>query len=221
VNLLEAARTVEAKPKILLIGSGEEYGFVLPTDLPIREDTPLRPGNVYAATKAAQGMLGQIYARAYGMEIVIVRAFNHIGTGQPDTFVVASFCRQVAEIEAGIREPVLYTGDLSARRDITDVRDIVKAYALLALKGKIGVIYNVGSGKAVEIKDVLELIRVKAAVPFGIERDPERLRPSDTPAIEADISRLTSETGWEPEISLETSVTDVLGYWREKIGRAG
>ena len=122
VNVLDAIRTMSNPPRVLLIGSGEEYGHVREEEVPVREETMLRPGNIYAATKSCQNMLGRIYAQAYGMEIVMVRAFNHIGPNQSPIFVVADFCKQVAEIEAGKREPVMYVGNLSAKRDFTDVR---------------------------------------------------------------------------------------------------
>ena len=213
-NLLEAVRAMKKRPRVLLIGSGEEYGYVRPNELPIQEGTPLRPGNIYAATKIAQGLLGQIYARAYGLEVVIVRAFNHIGPGQTDTFVIPEFCKQVARIEAGLNEPVIYVGNLEAKRDFTDVRDIVRAYRLLAEKGESGIIYNVGSGKAVSIADMLgEILSLTDAI-ILVELDPLRMRPSDIPVIEADITRLQSLTGWKPEIPIENTLVDILDEWR-------
>jgi GDP-4-dehydro-6-deoxy-D-mannose reductase len=217
IHLLETIRNMKNPPRILLIGSGEEYGYVLQQELPIREDTQLRPGNIYAGTKAAQGLFGQIYARAYSLKIVVARAFNHIGPGQLDTFSVSNFCRQTAEIEAGIRPPVIKTGNLSARRDFTDVRDIVKAYSLLIQEGKSGEIYNVGSGKVISMREVLDLIVSLSTVKISVEQDATRLRPSDTPVIEADISRLVELTGWTPEISLQNSLIDSLQYWRTRV----
>jgi GDP-4-dehydro-6-deoxy-D-mannose reductase len=217
VHLLEALRHITPPPRVLLIGSGEEYGYVLPEELPVREDTPLRPGSIYAGTKAAQSLLGQIYARAYGLEIITARAFNHIGPGQLDTFAVANFCRQVAEIEAGLHPPVIQAGNLSARRDFTDVRDIVKAYSLLIQKGRPGEVYNVGSGRAVPLREVLDLILSLSPVKISVAQDAARLRPADTPVIEADTARLASLTGWAPEISLRDSLADSLEYWRKRI----
>ena len=217
IHLLEAARLLSNIPRILLIGSGEEYGYVLPSDLPIREDTKLKPGNIYAITKAAQGMLGQMYARAYGINIIIARAFNHIGPGQPDAFVVSNFCRQVAEMEAGVKQPVLYTGDISAKRDFTDVHDVVRAYVLLIQRGIAGEIYNVGSGRAISIKDILDIILSYAKIQISIEKDSSRLRPAETPIVKADITRLENATGWRPEIPIERTIKDTLEYWREKV----
>ena len=217
VNLLEALRVMQNPPRVLLIGSGEEYGYILPEELPIKEDTLIRPGNIYACTKFAQELFGQTYIRAYKLGIIMVRAFNHTGPGQIDTFAVANFCKQIAEIEAGLRPPIIYVGNLSSLRDFTDVRDIVKAYALLIQKGKVGRVYNVGSGKAVAMQEVLEIALSMAKTSITVKQDPKLVRVSDTPVIQADISRLTLETGWESKISLKDTIADMLDDWRNRI----
>lgn len=214
VNVLDAIRTMSNPPRVLLIGSGEEYGHVREEEVPVREETMLRPGNIYAATKSCQNMLGRIYAQAYGMEIVMVRAFNHIGPNQSPIFVVADFCKQVAEIEAGKREPVMYVGNLSAKRDFTDVRDVVRAYALLAEKGVAGETYNVGSGHARAIEEILHEILQQSKIPITVKVDPNKLRPVDVPVIEADIRKLNALTGWKPEIALKQTIKETLDYWR-------
>ena len=214
VNLLEAVREMKKPTRVLLIGSGEEYGFIKPDDLPINEDTNLHPGNIYACTKIAQGMLGQIYAKSYGLEIIVIRAFNHIGPGQTDVFVIPGFCKQVAEIEAGENKGVIHVGNLDAKRDFTDVRDIVRAYRLLAEKGVSGDIYNVGSGNATAISDVLNMILNLSKADIVVEKDQARMRPSDVPVIIADISKLIACTKWKPEIPLVKTLTDVLNEWR-------
>lgn len=216
LNVLDAVRELDYRPRILLIGSGEEYGHVRPTEVPIQEDNVLRPGNIYAATKACQNMIGSIYARAYNMDIMMVRAFNHVGPNQAPIFVVADFCKQVAEIEKGLREPVMRVGNLSAKRDFSDVRDVVCAYTLLLEHGKSGESYNVGSGKAVEIQHILDLILANAKVPVTVEVDRERLRPVDVPIIEADIKKLVDCTGWKREIPLEQTIKETLEYWRRQ-----
>lgn len=219
VNLLEAIRNRHYPAlRLLLIGSGDEYGYITKEDLPIKEDTLLRPGNIYACTKAAQNMLGQAYSRAYNLEIVMVRAFNHTGPGQLENFAVSNFCRQIAEIEAGKIPPVIKVGNLTSLRDFTDVRDIVKAYSLLIQKGKSGLIYNVGSGKSISMQEVLNLVLSMSKVNIKVEQDPSLMRVSDTPVIQADITRLTNETGWKPEISLETTIADMIEYWRSTAG---
>lgn len=218
VNLLEAIREIsDYRPRVLLVGSGEEYGHVLPEEVPVSEETKVRPGNIYAATKVAQNLLGSIYAKAYGMQIVMVRAFNHIGAGQQPTFVVADFCKQVAEAEAGLRKPVIQVGNLSAKRDFTDVRDVVRAYALLAEKGKVGETYNVGSGHAIEINELLAQILALSEVNIQVEIVAERLRPVDVPLIEANIEKIKKDTGWYPVLSLRETLNWTLQYWRRQV----
>lgn len=214
LNVLDAIRELDYKPRVLLIGSGEEYGHVRPDEVPVREDNVLRPGNIYAATKACQNMLGRIYSQAYGMDIMMVRAFNHVGPNQAPLFVVADFCKQVAEIEKGLREPVMKVGNLSAKRDFSDVRDVVRAYTLLMEHGVAGESYNVGSGSAIEIREILDMILSFAKVPVAVEVDPAKLRPVDVPVIEADVSKLVACTGWKREIGLERTIEETLDFWR-------
>ena len=216
VNILEALRELEDKPRVLFIGSGEEYGHILPGETPIKEGNVPRPGNIYAATKVCQNMLAKIYADAYGLDVMMVRAFNHIGPNQLPLFVVADFCKQVAEIEAGNREPVMKVGNLSAKRDFTDVRDVVRAYALLMKSGCAGETYNIGSGHAIAIEDILKQILDHSSVEIRVEVDPERLRPVDVPIIEADTTKVYEATGWKPGISLEQTIRETLDYWRTK-----
>lgn len=217
VNVLEAARELEKKPRILLIGSSEEYGPSREEENPVTENQPLRPGNIYAATKACQGMLGAIYAKAYQMDVMMVRAFNHIGPKQAPLFVVSDFCKQVAEIEKGLKEPVMYVGNLSAKRDFTDVRDIVRAYSELIQKGTAGETYNVGSGHAIAIQKLLEEILKLSTKEIRVETDPAKLRPVDVPVVEADVTKLVKETGWERKYKLEETLRDILGYWRGNV----
>jgi GDP-4-dehydro-6-deoxy-D-mannose reductase len=217
VNVMDAVRELYYKPRILLIGSGEEYGYIQEGEIPIGEENRLRPGNIYAATKACQNMIGSIYAQAYDMEIMMVRAFNHIGPEQSPTFVVSDFCRQVAEIEKGQREPVIYVGNLNAQRDFTDVRDVVEAYSLLAEYGLPGETYNVGRGKAVSIEEILEMVISLSDEEIKVEIDRNKLRPVDVPVIEADISKINRLTGWKPKIPLAQTVKETLDYWRERV----
>lgn len=217
LNLLECLRELEQNPRILLIGSGEEYGYIQPEDTPVKETTVLAPGNIYAATKACQNMLGTIYARAYNMNIILVRAFNHVGPGQTPTFVVSDFCRQVALIENGKQAPVIKVGNLEAMRDFTDVRDVVRAYGMLIQKGVKGYTYNIGSGHAVRIRSLLENILKLSTVPITVEIDSAKLRPLDIPIIEADISKLTECISWKPEIPQIQTLQETLDYWRQKV----
>ena len=181
----------------------------------------LNPGNIYAATKACQDMLGKIYTRAYKMDIIMVRAFNHSGPAQSNIFVISDFCRQIAEIEKGMKEPVISVGNLSAKRDFTDVRDVVRAYRLLGEKGVIGNVYNVGRGKAVEIQYILDTALSYANQPIEVKRDPARMRASDIPLIEPDVSHIFEDTGWSAEITMEQTIKDTLDYWRQKLSSYG
>lgn len=215
VNVLEAVRNCEKKDmRIIMIGSGEEYGFIRKDACPLKESEALRPGNIYAATKACQEMIGQIYARAYGLDIILVRAFNHSGPGQESIFVISDFCRQIAEIERGERSPEICVGNLEAMRDFTDVRDIVRGYRLLALKGISGKVYNIGRGKAVKISSILETALKLSTASITVKQDNSRMRASDIPIIEPDISEISGDTGWSAAISVEQTIEDTLNFWR-------
>ncbi|MDL2324561.1 GDP-mannose 4,6-dehydratase [Ruminococcaceae bacterium OttesenSCG-928-A16] len=213
-HLLQAVQKSGQAPRILLIGSGDEYGAVRPQDIPVQEDILPRPGNIYAVSKVCQNMLGSVYAKAYGLQTIMVRAFNHIGPRQTPAFVVADFCKQVAEIEAGKREPVLRVGNLTATRNFTDVRDVVAAYALLAQKGQVGETYNVGSGHSVVVRSILQQILELATCPITVEVDPQKLRPIDVPVVEVDIRKIQAATGWQPKIPLQQTLQQTLEYWR-------
>lgn len=215
INVLEALREAQRDDmRIIIIGSGEEYGFIRPDACPLSEAEPLHPGNIYAATKACGEMISEIYCRAYKLDIVMVRAFNHSGPEQSPIFVISDFCRQIAEIERGGKEPVMSVGNLSARRDFTDVRDVVRAYRLLAEKGTAGRIYNIGRGDAVTIQHILDTALGMAECSITVKQDPARMRASDIPVIEPDVSRIFADTGWKAEISIEQTVRDTLNYWR-------
>ncbi len=218
INVLEAVKNCEKKDiRLILIGSGEEYGFIRSDACPLTEEEPLNPGNIYAATKACQGMLGEIYARAYKMDIVMVRAFNHSGPRQLPMFVISDFCRQIAVIEKGDAPAVMSVGNLTAKRDFTDVRDIVRAYRLLGEKGISGRTYNVGRGKAVEVQYILDTALRLSRKEIEVRQDPARMRASDIPLIEPDVSRIYEDTGWKAEISMEQTIEDTLDYWRNNV----
>ena len=217
INLLEAVRDSGCDPVILLIGSSEEYGSVNTPDGVISEEQQLNPNNIYAATKAAQNRVGWIYHNAYGMKVISVRAFNHFGPGQLPQFVISDFCKQTAEIEGGLHEPVIRVGNLSAKRDFTDVRDIVCAYGALAEKGRYGETYNVGSGHAAEIRSILDIILSLSSADISVEIDKSRFRPVDVPVVQADIRKINADTGWKPEIDINDTIEDTLNYWRNKL----
>lgn len=216
INLLEAVRTADCDPTVLMIGSSEEYGAVKSASGIISETQPLCPGNIYAATKVAQNYISGIYYKGYGVKAICVRAFNHFGPGQLPQFVISDFCKQTAEIEAGLHEPVIRVGNLSARRDFTDVRDIVRAYSALAEKGRYGETYNVGSGRAIEIRSLLDMILSLSSAEIKVEIDESRLRPVDVPVIMADVSKINRDIGWCAKIDIRQTIKDVLDYWRAK-----
>lgn len=220
VHLLDGARRCGLRPAVLVVGSAEEYGPVGPEEMPIREETPLRPASPYAVSKVAQAALALLYGPAGGMRVVITRTFHHTGPGRGEAFAESSFARQIAEIEAGQRPPVLKVGNLEAVRDFADVRDVVRAYWLLLEKGEGGAAYNVCSGRGRRMRELLDLLLSASRVQVEVRVDPDRLRPSDVPAQIGDPSRLRAATGWEPRIPLESSLSDLLDDWRARTGAA-
>lgn len=216
VNVLETVRSICPQSSVLLIGSSEEYGRIA-ADAPIvderREAVPVNP---YAVTKLAQNRMGSVYAGAYQLKVVMTRAFNHIGPRQSGPFVIPSFAQQIVDIERGKQPPVIKVGNLEASRDFSDVRDVVRAYWLLSQKGIAGETYNIGSGKAHKIRDILDLMLSMAQVPIEVQVDPARLRPSDTPLILCNASKLQKDTDWKPQIPLEQSIADTLAWFRRR-----
>lgn len=217
VNILQAVVNLKLDCRVIVVGSSEEYGLVRPEDLPVDEETPLRPANPYAVSKVAQDMLGLQYFLSHKVDAVRVRPFNHIGPRQRLGFVAPDFARQIALIEAGKQPPVMRVGNLSAERDFTDVRDVVRAYHLLAERGEAGEVYNIGSGTSHAIQELLDILLSMSQVEIQVEPDPARMRPSDVPRVVCDASRLREATGWEPTIPFEQSLRDVLAYWREQV----
>ncbi len=218
-NLFEAVRAAGLDPVIQIAGSSEEYGLVLPDEVPIGEGNPLRPLSPYAVSKVAQDMLAYQYFRSYGMKTVRTRGFNHTGPRRGDVFVSSNFAKQIASIEAGLQEPVIRVGNLDAVRDFTDVRDMVRAYWLAVTRATPGEVYNLGSGRGITIRELLDLLIGMSDVRVEIEVDPDRLRPSDVEVLLADSSKFRSETGWEPVIPLETTLSDLLDFWRQRVTR--
>lgn len=217
LNLLEAVRRFAPHCRVLVVGSNEVYGRVLPEDLPVDEETPFRPNSPYGVSKIAQDMMGYQYFCNYALPIVRVRSFNHIGPGQSDDFVASAFARQIAEIEAGQRQPVLQVGNLAAVRDFTDVRDVVVAYWLVAQLGEAGAVYNVGSGQGYSIQMVLDRLLGMSDMDIRVEQDPTRLRPSDVPSMICDNRRLLQATGWQPSLDLSHTLQNVLDAWRQDV----
>ena len=213
-HLFDAIRRAGLTCRVLVTGSAAVYA---PSDTPIKEEDTLAPANPYALSKLAQEQLAMRAFADDGIDIVMVRPFNHTGPRQPPAFVAPSMARQIALIEKGDAEPVIRVGNLDARRDFTDVRDVVRAYVSLATLGRSGEIYNVGSGVGRSIQSLLDALRSRARVEVRVEVDPERLRPTETAALVADTTRLHARTAWQPQISFESMLDDLLEYWRAEV----
>lgn len=217
INLLEQIRLADNKPVVIVLGAGEEYGRVSYHKFPILECEPLHPNNVYAASKACQTMMAQIYHKAYGLKVIIARVFNIIGPGQSERYAISNFCKQCAIAELKNDDFILKTGNLNIERDFIDVRDFVRACLLLAQKGKYGDIYNVSSGRAVCIFDVVRILEDLVNVKIKVQVQTERMRLTDIPKLEANVYKIAQDTGWKSNIPLEKSVSDMLDGWRQII----
>ena len=217
LNLLEAVRALPAgaRPAVLAVGSCEEYG-PQPGSGPLGEETPLNPVSPYAVSKAAQTLLCRQYAGSWDLAIVVARAFSHTGPGQDTRFAFPSFARQIAAAEAGRGPTEVVTGDLSAVRDFLDVRDVVDAYRLLAARGAPGEVYNVCSGRALTIREGLEILVRGARRPVTVRTDPARSRPADTPRLVGDNTKLRRETGWQPGHGIEDALLGLLDEARRE-----
>lgn len=215
LNLLEVIRKYGLNTRILSIGSSEEYGNVAPEETPLTEMSPLRPLSPYAVARVAQEMLSKLYADSFGIDIVITRSFNHIGPGQRDVFVVASFIRRILEAKlSGEDMMTMKTGDLQIVRDFLDVRDVVKAYYLLLKKGRKGEVYNICSGIPTQLSEIIDMTAEIVDLKVDTVVAPELVRPNDNPYILGDNSKLKRDTGWEKSFALETSIRDIIDYWK-------
>ena len=217
INLFEAVLSLGISPKIQIAGSSEEYGLVNSNEVPMKETNPLRPLSPYAVSKVAQDLLGWQYFKSYGMKIVRTRGFNHTGPRRGDVFICSNFAKQIVEIEKKKRKPIMHVGNLEAKRDFTDVRDMVFAYWLSLEKGELGEVYNLGRGKTYSIQEILDMLLAISGAVVKIEVDQDRLRPSDVPVLLSDSSKFKKLTGWEPQIPFNQSLQDLLEYWRERV----
>jgi GDP-4-dehydro-6-deoxy-D-mannose reductase len=220
LNLFESIRLLETNDTTILIpGSSEEYGLVYETELPVTELNPLRPMSPYGVSKVTQSALGFQYFHNYGLKIIRTRSFNHTGPRRSDVFVTSNFAKQIAEIEFELKDPVIKVGNLSAKRDFSDIRDIVNAYELAVKYGKPGELYNIGSSVSYSIRDILEILLSlsDSKIDIAIEEDPERMRPSDVPELRCDFGKFHKATGWEPTIPIQQTLEDLLNDWRKKL----
>lgn len=218
LNMLQAAKMQKNLKALLVVGSADAYGMFRPRNKLLTEEQPFNPISPYGISKAAAEQVCRHYYYQYGLPVVIARSYNHCGPRQIDSFVVPSFARQIASIEAGRQKPVVKVGDLSARRDLTDVRDIVRGYRLAALKGQPGQVYQLCSGKAVSIARVLELLVAQSHKKIEIRVDPRRLRKADIPVLRGNNSKAVRRLGFKIRYSLKDTLCTTLDYWRDKLG---
>lgn len=219
LNVLSAAAEAGVE-RVVAVSSADVYGIVKPDELPLTEDSPLRPASPYAASKVAADYLGLQAWLGRGLPVMRVRAFNHLGPGQTDQFVAPALASRIARAERDGGQ-VLTVGDLSSRRDFTDVRDVVRAYRLLMERGQPGEVYNVCSGVDLAIQDLADQLLAQATVPLRFEVDPALLRPVELPVLRGSHARLTQATGWEPEIPIAQTLTDLLQDWRGRVATEG
>lgn len=217
LNIIRACLALDIRPRILVVSSAEIYGSAKTSQLPMNESAPIRPTNPYSVSKVAQDMLALQYHLSHDLPIMRARPFNHIGPGQNARFVAPAFALQIAKIEANRGEAVIYVGNLSAKRDFTDVRDIVRGYHLIAARGKAGEAYNIASGVARSIKSLLDVLLGLSSIHIEARVDPARLRPVDVPEIRGDASKLREDTGWQPRLSFKETLRDVLMDCRQRV----
>lgn len=213
-NILEAQRVIAPTARFIAVASANEYGAVAAADKPITESTPLRPLNPYAVSKVAQEMLATMYHLAYGLDVVVLRPFNHTGIGQTTEFVIPKLAEQFARIERGEQPPVIEVGNLDSIRDFTDVRDMVRAYVLAASHAQPGEIYNLGSGTGHTIREILDILQSLSKTKVEIKVQEDLVRTADVPSLICDATKFASLSGWKPEISLNQTISDILNYYR-------
>ena len=217
INLFEAMLMLGIDCPIQVALSSEEYGMVYPNELPITEDNPLRPLSPYAVGKVTQDMMAYQYHESHGLKTIRTRTFNHEGPRRGEVFVTSNFARQIAMIEAGKQAPVLSVGNLDAKRDWSDVRDIARAYWLAVNRCVPGDVYVIASGKSYTIREMLDMLLSRSKVKVEIRQDPARMRPSDVMVLQGDASKFRAQTGWKPEIPLQNTLADLLDHWREEV----
>ena len=220
IHLLEAVRTQSPRTRVVLVSTAEVYGPVKPENLPVAENQPFMPANIFAAGKAAMELAAHPFVHTYGLHVVIARPFNHTGPRQRPDFVCSTFAQQVVQVEEGA-EPVIRVGDLSPRRDFSDVRDIVRGYRLLGLHGRKGEVYNLASGQSVPVEQILNTLVQMARVKVEVRRDAGRVRETEVMDVRGSYQKIKDATGWTPEIPLEKTLRDLLNWHRNRMAQPG
>jgi len=214
LNLIEAVRKININPRIISVGSSEEYGNVNAHTLPLKESYVVNPVSPYAVARVSQELFSRVYVSGYNLDIILTRSFNHIGPYQKDIFVVSSFVKKILESANNKSESLIETGDLSIIRDFVDVRDVVRAYYLLFQKGTKGEVYNICSGKGHSLSDIVEMISKISKINVETILNKKFVRPDDNKVIIGTYEKLKKQTGWTPKISLEESLSDIINYWK-------
>ena len=213
INLLNAIKDLEKKPRLVIGGSGEEYGRIGFSEQPIEESIRPKPVNIYGASKASQTMFAELYAKAYGLDVVIVRTFNETATDQDDKFAISSFCHQFARIKEGTQAPVIHTGNINNIRNFTDVRDLARAFDMVADKGKSGEVYNAAREEGISLRDIIQILEKLTGVNVQVVTDRSKVRPSDAPSVVANVEKIYREVGWKAEIPIEDTLKAMLEKW--------
>ena len=217
LNVILAMQEHAPAARLLVVSSSNVYGMVEESDLPVNESAPFRPADPYAVSKVGQEMLALQYGQSHCLHIVRVRPFNHVGPRQAPDYVIARFAQELAQMEAGLRPPTLKVGNMSAKRDFADVRDMARAYWLALEKGSPGAVYTIGSGAARSIDEMLRIMLKLARVDIQVETDPALFRPGDLPVLQSDPRAIQEQTGWRTAIPLEQTLEDTLNYWRDQV----
>jgi GDP-4-dehydro-6-deoxy-D-mannose reductase len=216
---LDALKRHSPGCRVLVAATSDEYGVVEPQYCPIVEDAPLKPVSPYAASKVAQEAVARMFSTAFGLQVITTRAFMHIGPGQPPSFATADWARQIARAEAGLQEPKVTVGNLDLKRELGDVRDVVAAYQVVLEAGVPGEVYNVATGEAPRLGEALSILSDLAEVTVEVVVDPAKIRPADPPLLMGSAAKLNRLTGWTPQHNLESTLGDVLAYWRQEVAR--
>lgn len=217
LNILEAVRLDELGCRVLSVGSSEQYGVVDEKHLPLRETHPTNPVSPYAVARVAQEHLGLLYAKAFAIDICCTRSFNHVGPGQTERFVISSIVKQFAEIKKGRRPPVVTIGDGRIVRDFVSVHDVVTAYDQLLVKGRVGEVYNICSGKGHSILDVVNLVSSVCGISVDVQTANQLVRPADNPTIIGCNDKIRNDVGWQPRVGLETALQEMFEYWSRQL----